>query len=187
MTDIEGLLEKAQQLKGRENCIRWELAEIAYEIVGSPLGRAGATRQLADVCGLSAVDAVEHWAKAYRLYRVMFRYESEADNKYSDWFMGVLSVSHFYTMWELGHKHRLKIWEIFNYFYTLIGHKISGHSWSVAALKAEVGADYPSGNVVNWRWHWDRLERNIDALLTFGGELPVAVRALARMYKGMKR
>ena len=69
MTDIEVLLERAQELKGRENGIRWELAEVAWQIVGQRI--PGATRQLADVCGLTSVDAPEHWAKAYRLYRVI--------------------------------------------------------------------------------------------------------------------
>ena len=180
--DVEVLLEKAQQLKGRENGIRWELAEIAYEIVGSPLGRMGATRQLADVCGLSAVDAVEHWAKGWRLYRVI-RYMS--GEQIAEVYRQQFTVSHFYALWDLGHKYKMSIRSIDDTLFQMLRYKNSGASWSVAAMKQEVDADYPSGKAVNYNWHINRMETHVDALLTFP-ELPHVWRAYLRIYKGLK-
>ena len=180
VTDIENLLEKAQQLKGRENGIRWELAEIAYEIVGSPLGRMGATRQLADVCGLSAVDAVEHWAKAWRLYRVI-RFMADVADLYRDEF----SVSHFYKMWDLGHRYKIPIKKIIKYFGTLLAHKEIGDKWSVSVLEMLVDADYGTGNPVNWRYHWTRIDKPMTALGSFPDIDPV-LRAFVKVYNGVK-
>lgn len=179
MTDIETLLERLENLASNKRGISWDMAEVADEIVGKRI--PGATKQAALVCGIVSPDAVEHWAKAYRLYRVI-RYKSGLSETYKKEF----SVSHFYKMWELGHKYKLSLDEILNHFFMLLTHKYHGDRWSVAELEMLVLAEQTNVKEVNWRWHWNRVESHIMALLTFDGGLPVTVRAWARMYKGLK-
>ena len=185
MTDIEQSierdLERGERHNGREACHKWVKAMIAYRIVGRRID--GLTKEFGRRCGVKE-DSVEQWAKAWRMYRV-FRYIS--GRQHANRFRREFSVSHFYAMWELAHKYKLSVYKIFNYFSQLSIYKNVGESWSVEALRREVEADYSDGKSVSWRWHWQRITGdNLRTLLSFDGELPLAVKAWARMGLGLK-
>lgn len=178
---IERELELAERIKGRENRHRWLLAMLADRIVGRRI--EGLTKEFGRRCGVKE-DSVEQWAKAWRLY-VVIRYMSGrwAANQYRNEF----TVSHFYAMWMLGHKYKLRIDQIVRYFSLMIFYKLESNRWSVDVLRQEIDADHSDGSTVNWRWHWKRITGDsLRALLSFDGELPLVVRAWARMGLGLK-
>ena len=178
--DVERYFERALYHQERSGRHRWVLAIIANKVVGM---RDGMTMQLAQVCGLSAPDAVEHWAKAHDLYTRIRYVSAYAAHKFRDEF----TVSHFYVMADLESKYEMSITKVISHFRVLLTYKESGDSWSVATLRAEVDAqENKDPKPINWRWHWVRVEKHMQELLSFDGELPVVVRAIARMYVGVK-
>jgi len=161
-------LERAKAHKSRENRERWVLALIASRTVGRRI--PGLTVELARICGLTAPDAVEHWAKAWRMYRILKRVTGR-------WNANVLrrelTVSHFYVIFDLGHKYKMSIMEIETYLMLMLDNKaVREERWSVDVLRTEVSADYPDGKAVDWRYHWTRLRRPLEQLASFDGELP---------------
>lgn len=181
MPDIERDLSRLERNNNKGQRHKWVNAMIAYRYVGK---RDGMTMELAKVCGLTAPDAVEHWAQAWRMYRII-RYMSgrQQANLYRSEFF----VSHFHKAWEFGHKYSLSICDILSHMDTLLYHKRMGDSWSIATLEALVLAEQKSTNAVSWRWHWKRITgENMRALLSFDGELPLVVKAWVRMGLGLK-
>ena len=91
----------------------------------------GAIQAISERSGKS-LSSIENWLHAYELYRVFMSY---GDNSVLVRRVRQrLTISHFWTAWELQRKYQLSDGAIFAHLQQMLDYRRNGHSWSSDTL-----------------------------------------------------
>ena len=140
-----------------------------------------ATAEIATRAGRS-VSTVQSWVDAYRCFIACY----EIDRTLAKALRRSLTMTHFKRMYDAAVKYKMEADQQLYFLSLMMANKANGENYGPDELtrEIEVAARYAGlepDKAVDWRWHFTRMEKPLQTLLSFDGKLPEPVRRWANM------
>lgn len=140
------------------------------------LYQVDATREIAARTGRS-VTAVQNWVYAYRCFVSCLQVDLQLARK----LRRALTMTHFQRMYAISEKHNLTGDQQCYFLSLMIVNKTKGEPYGPDTLEQEIDIDLRYAGLkpdraVDWRYHWSRLQKPLELLASFDGELPEEVK-----------